>query len=90
MSFNTLGLSDALLRAIDQKGYTVPSPIQQKAIPPIIEGKGFSISTDRNRKNSRIYLTTITTLISGSEIKKKTCASFSINSHTRTGSSGIG
>ena len=39
MSFNSLGLSDALLKAITKKGYTTPSPIQQKAIPPILEGK---------------------------------------------------
>jgi ATP-dependent RNA helicase RhlE len=38
MSFNSLGLSDALLKAISKKGYTTPSPIQQKAIPPILEG----------------------------------------------------
>lgn len=39
MSFNALGLSEALLKAISKKGYTSPSPIQQKAIPPILEGK---------------------------------------------------
>ncbi|MFV8373171.1 DEAD/DEAH box helicase [Flavobacterium sp. LB2P74] len=39
MSFNSLGLSDALLKAISKKGYSTPSPIQQKAIPPILEGK---------------------------------------------------
>lgn len=39
MSFNSLGLSEALLKAISKKGYTTPSPIQQKAIPPILEGK---------------------------------------------------
>ncbi|MBP6180596.1 DEAD/DEAH box helicase [Flavobacterium sp.] len=39
MSFNSLDLSDALLKAISKKGYTTPSPIQQKAIPPILEGK---------------------------------------------------
>ncbi len=39
MSFNTLGLSEALLKAISKKGYTTPSPIQLKAIPPILEGK---------------------------------------------------
>ncbi|MFV8270081.1 DEAD/DEAH box helicase [Flavobacterium sp. GT2N3] len=38
MSFNSLGLSDALLKAISKKGYTTPSPIQKKAIPPILEG----------------------------------------------------
>ena len=39
MSFNSLGLSQALLKAISKKGYTTPSPIQQKAIPSILQGK---------------------------------------------------
>lgn len=39
MSFNNLGLSQALLKAISKKGYTTPSPIQQKAIPHILQGK---------------------------------------------------
>ncbi|GGD26542.1 DEAD/DEAH box helicase [Hyunsoonleella pacifica] len=39
MSFQSLGLSKALLKAVSKKGYTTPSPIQQKAIPPVLEGK---------------------------------------------------
>ncbi len=39
MSFNQLGLSDALLKAVSKKGYTEPSPIQTKTIPLILEGK---------------------------------------------------
>lgn len=39
MSFKSLGLSDAILKAVEEKGYTTPSPIQQKAIPHILEGK---------------------------------------------------
>lgn len=39
MSFNSLGLSDALLKAVSKQGYTEPSPIQQKAIPLILERK---------------------------------------------------
>ncbi|WP_026776263.1 DEAD/DEAH box helicase [Polaribacter sp. Hel_I_88] len=39
MSFKSLGLSDALVKAVTEKGYTTPSPIQQKAIPHILEGK---------------------------------------------------
>jgi ATP-dependent RNA helicase RhlE len=37
MSFDSLGLSDALLKAISKKGYTIPSPIQEKAIPLILQ-----------------------------------------------------
>ncbi|QHI35055.1 ATP-dependent RNA helicase RhlE [Kordia antarctica] len=39
MSFKSLGLSDALLRAISKKGYTTPSIIQEKAIPLVLQGK---------------------------------------------------
>lgn len=39
MSFKSLGLSDAFVKAVEEKGYTKPSPIQEKAIPHILEGK---------------------------------------------------
>lgn len=39
MSFKDLGLSDPLLRAVEKKGYTEPSPIQIKAIPLILKGR---------------------------------------------------
>jgi ATP-dependent RNA helicase RhlE len=39
MSFTNLGLSEPLLKAIKEQGYETPTPIQQKAIPVIIEGK---------------------------------------------------
>lgn len=39
MTFDTLGLSDELLRAVRASGYTSPTPIQAQAIPAILEGK---------------------------------------------------
>ncbi len=39
MSFTNLGLSEPLLKAIKEQGYDTPTPIQQKAIPVVIEGK---------------------------------------------------
>ncbi|HAP69143.1 MAG TPA: ATP-dependent RNA helicase RhlE, partial [Flavobacteriales bacterium] len=39
MSFKELGLSQALLNAIERKGYEKPSPIQEKCIPVALEGK---------------------------------------------------
>ncbi|OYY64886.1 DEAD/DEAH box helicase [Sphingomonas sp. 28-62-11] len=36
MTFADLGLSDELLRAIEDSGYTVPTPIQASAIPSIL------------------------------------------------------
>lgn len=39
MSFDNLGLIPSLLKAVKEKGYEVPSPIQEKAIPLILKGK---------------------------------------------------
>jgi len=39
MPFTNLGLSTPLLKAIKEQGYDTPTPIQQQAIPAVIEGK---------------------------------------------------
>jgi len=39
MSFDSLGLSAELLRAVRDQGYTTPTPVQRKAIPVILEGR---------------------------------------------------
>jgi ATP-dependent RNA helicase RhlE len=39
MSFNDLGLSPELLRAVAEKGYTTPTPIQLAAIPGVLAGR---------------------------------------------------
>lgn len=39
MTFEQLQLSESLLKAISEKGYTHPTPIQSKAIPMILTGK---------------------------------------------------
>ena len=39
MSFQSLGLMSELRRAVSDKGYSEPTPIQKQAIPIILEGK---------------------------------------------------
>src|SRR5436190_7836583 len=39
LSFDRLGLSPGLLRAGAQQGYTEPTPVQQQAIPLVLEGR---------------------------------------------------
>jgi len=39
MSFENLGLSAEILRAVNEKGYTQATPIQSQAIPVILEGR---------------------------------------------------
>ena len=39
MSFKDLNLIEPLQKAVEKQGYTVPTPIQAKSIPPLLEGK---------------------------------------------------
>jgi ATP-dependent RNA helicase RhlE len=39
MHFEQFGLAEPILRAVGAEGYTTPTPIQTKAIPPIMDGR---------------------------------------------------
>jgi len=39
MHFSSLSLSDPILKALAEKGYTEPSPIQEQAIPAVLSGQ---------------------------------------------------
>jgi len=39
MSFDTLGLMPELLRAVREKGYEIPTPVQAQAIPLVLAGR---------------------------------------------------
>ena len=39
MKFTDLDLNADILDALDDLGYEVPTPIQQQAIPPALEGR---------------------------------------------------
>jgi ATP-dependent RNA helicase RhlE len=72
MSFNTLGLSDALLKAIGEKGYTTPSPIQEKAIPLILERKDILASAQTGTgKTAGFTLPMLQILSQGKQLSKR-------------------
>ena len=39
MTFKSLGIIDPILKALDKKGYTNPTPIQEQSIPILLKGK---------------------------------------------------
>ena len=39
MSFSDLGLAEPLVRALEAKGYTTPTPIQAQSIPQLLQGR---------------------------------------------------
>ncbi|AOV96463.1 ATP-dependent RNA helicase RhlE [Edwardsiella hoshinae] len=44
MSFDSLGLCAELLRAVEEQGYRDPTPIQQQAIPLVLQGRDLMAS----------------------------------------------
>ncbi len=72
MSFKTLGLSAALLKAIHKQGYTSPSPIQQKAIPLILEGKDMLASAQTGTgKTAGFTLPMLQILSQGQQLSRR-------------------
>ena len=37
--FQSLGLSKTLIKAVEDEGYTTPTPVQQQSIPPLLDGR---------------------------------------------------
>lgn len=72
MSFNSLGLSKSLLQAVNKQGYSTPSPIQQKAIPLILEGKDVLASAQTGTgKTAGFTLPMLQILSQGQQLRKR-------------------
>ncbi len=65
MTFKELNITEPILKAIEEKGYTVPTPIQEKAIPVALAKKDiFRLCADWNRKDCFFCNTYYTTFAS--------------------------
>ncbi len=70
MSFPSLGLSAPLLRAIKEKGYSTPFPIQTKAIPAILSRKDVMAAAQTGTgKTAGFTLPMLQRLAHGSRVK---------------------
>lgn len=70
MSFTSLKLIKPILRVIDEEGYSVPTPIQQKAIPAILSGKDVMAAAQTGTgKTAGFTLPLLQRLASGSKVK---------------------
>lgn len=71
MSFDSLGLSDSLLRAIQKKGYEKPSPIQEKVIPVILDKKDVLASAQTGTGKTAGFTLPILQMLSGAPQSKR-------------------
>ena len=66
MSFSNLGLSQKVLDAVNTAGYTEPTPIQEQAIPEVLEGRDvLGIAQTGTGKTASFTLPMLTKLETG-------------------------
>ena len=70
MTFANLGLSDSLLSAVEKTGYTKPTPIQEKAIPVILEGLDVMAAAQTGTGKTAGFTLPLLQLLSGETNKK--------------------
>ncbi len=72
MSFETLGLNPAILKSITESGYTEATPIQQQAIPLILQGRDVLASAQTGTgKTAAFILPALEKLNAPSEIQAR-------------------
>ena len=71
MSFNILGLSPELKKAIEKKGYTNPSDIQLQAIPSIIEGNDIMAGAQTGTGKTAAFALPILQKLQNDESKRR-------------------
>ncbi len=78
MPFSELGLSDAIVRAVTESGYTTPTPIQKQAIPAVLNGgdllAGAQTGTGKTAGFTLPILQRLSNDVKGKQLPNKTSA----------------
>ena len=64
MSFTNLGLSEPILKSLSHKGYKEPTPIQEKSIPAILDGKDVMAAAQTGTGKTASFTLPILTILS--------------------------
>ena len=72
MPFSKLGLIDALVKSVQEQGYTEPTPIQAQAIPVILKGKNVLAAAQTGTgKTASFVLPILQMLNDGQQVRAK-------------------
>ena len=69
MSFSNLGLVDELVRAVTERGYTVPTPVQAQAIPAVLSGGDLLAGAQTGTGKTAGFVLPLLQLLSGRKPK---------------------
>jgi ATP-dependent RNA helicase RhlE len=70
MSFESLGLSHNIIRSVNKLGYLKPFPIQEKAVPVILQGKDLMGIAQTGSGKTACFVMSILEKLQNSEVKK--------------------
>ncbi|MDY7579625.1 DEAD/DEAH box helicase [Herbaspirillum sp. RTI4] len=56
MTFETLGLHASVIKALNEAGYTQPTPVQEQAIPAAIEGRDLLVSSQTGSGKTAAFM----------------------------------
>ncbi|KHN51002.1 ATP-dependent RNA helicase RhlE [Pectobacterium fontis] len=71
MSFDSLGLSADILRAIEEQGYRDPTPVQRQAIPVVLEGRDLMASAQTGTGKTAGFTLPLLQLLNSREAQNK-------------------
>ena len=71
MPFLKLGLSNPIVQAIDELGYTTPTPVQKQAIPIILSGKDLIATAQTGTGKTAAFVLPLLTLLKKEKKEKK-------------------
>ena len=83
MPFSTLGLSQPILNAVAELGYTAPTPIQAEAIPLALKGKDLIAAAQTGSGKTAAFVLPILELLSRAKTQRKKRARALILTPTR-------
>ena len=83
MPFSTLGLSQPILNAVAELGYTAPTPIQAEAIPLALKGKDLIAAAQTGSGKTAAFVLPILELLSRAQTQRKKRARALILTPTR-------
>ncbi|GGI86239.1 RNA helicase [Shewanella hanedai] len=83
MPFSKLGLSEPILNAVTELGYTAPTPIQAEAIPLALKGKNLIAAAQTGSGKTATFVLPILEMLSKGETQKKKRARALILTPTR-------
>ena len=71
MPFLKLGLSNPIVQAIEELGYTTPTPVQKQAIPIILSGKDLIATAQTGTGKTAAFVLPLLTLLKKREKREK-------------------